>query len=486
MTALSRVLDLRPVTSRAEWARAGDATGLSVAARTTPADLRAMITAAGLRGRGGAGFPTGRKWHTVAANATGGIDPPTLVVNGAEGEPGCFKDRALMRTNPHRVVDGALIAARATGAAGVIVALKRTSVTELEAMEAALADATAAGLTDGLTTRVFAGPTEYLLGEETALLEAIDGRPPFPRIAPPFRRGVEEIASPGGQDHSRSAAREELAGPTTETVAPPTLVENVETIANLPGLVAQGVEWYRETGTIESPGTVLCTVSGSTPRAGVGEFAMGTPLREVLEALGGVTHERVRAVMIGVSSPLLRPEELDVPLTYEALAAVGSGLGTAGFIVLGPDDDLLAVAAGAARFLAVESCGQCTPCKEDGREIAERLAAALTADHDAAADLVVVDERLRTVADGARCNLASQQQAVVGSILARFPEVVARAEPRPRSGEVHAVAPIRDLVDGRFVLDADEIRKQPDWELGTVDSGQTPSDRLGSGHPSGR
>ncbi len=486
MTLLSRVLDARSVASRAEWGRSDDGDGVDIAARTAPADLRAMIAAAGLRGRGGAGFPTGRKWQTVATNATGGIDPPTLVVNGAEGEPGCFKDRTLMRTNPHRVVDGALIAARATGATTVILALKRTSTTEIAAMESALADATADGLTEGIATSVFAGPTEYLLGEETALLEAIDGRPPFPRIAPPFRRGVEEVASPGSSDHSRSAAREELAGPTTETSAPPTLVENVETIANLPGIVAHGVEWYRETGTAASPGTVLCTVSGSTLRDGVGEFAMGTPLHEVLEALGGVTPDQIRAVMIGVSSPVLRPEDLDVALTYEDLAAIGGGLGTAGFIVLGADDDLLAVAAGAARFLAVESCGQCTPCKEDGREIAERLEAALGAETRGAADLAVVDERLRTVADGARCNLASQQQAVVGSILARFPEVVARAGHRARPGAPHPIAPIQDQVDGRFVLDHDEARKQPDWHLAAVDSGRAPADRLGPGQPAER
>ena len=263
-------------------------------------------------------------------------------------------------------------------------------------------------------------------------------------------------------------------------------MENVETIANLPGIATHGVEWYREVGTTASPGTVLCTVSGSTPRAGVGEFAMGTPLLDVLEQLGGVTRDHVHAVMIGVSSPLLRPEDLDVPLTYEDLAAVGSGLGTAGFVVLGADDDLLAVAAGAARFLAVESCGQCTPCKEDGREIAERLEAALSADGRGAADLAVVDERLRTVADGARCNLASQQQAVVGSILARFPEVVTAVNRRARPVEVHHVAPIKDYVDGRFVLDPDESRKQPDWEMTPVDSGQAPADRLGPGHPAGR
>ena len=163
------------------------------------------------------------------------------------------------------------------------------------------------------------------------MLEAVDGRMPFPRIAPPFRRGVTEVVEGDADLWSRSglSAHVEMAAPDAGIIAPPTLVNNVETLANVPAVVARGGAWFRSEGTDESPGTIVCTVTGSTVRAGVGEIAMGTPLRDVIELVGGGVRpgHRVKAVATGVSNAVLSEEQLDTPVSYEAMAAIGSGLG---------------------------------------------------------------------------------------------------------------------------------------------------------------
>ena len=327
---------------------------------------------------------------------------------------------------------------------------------------------------------VFQGPREYLYGEETALLESVDGRPPFPRIAPPWRRGVTEVVGDAADAASESglAAPVQMAGTTD---APPALVNNVETIANVPAIVANGADWFRSLGTDDSPGTIVCTVSGSTKRAGVAEIPMGTPVRAAIEMIGGGVDvgRRVTAVLMGVANAVLTGDQLDTPMTYEAMRDAGSGLGSAGAIVLADDVDLLAAAAGVARFLGVESCGQCTPCKQDGLALADRLTALCTG---AAApdDEATVSALLATVADGARCALAGQQQSATGSLVA-----LAGRHPRPPAvdgdGEVTGpllVAELVDIVDGRAVYDEEFTDKQPDWTYGEIDSGQSPVDRL--------
>jgi NADH:ubiquinone oxidoreductase subunit F (NADH-binding) len=403
--------------------------------------------------------------------------PATVVVNGAEGEPGSFKDRALLRRNPYRVVEGALVAAHAVGADRVIVALKASFATERSRVDDAVASVAAAGWADGMELTVFAGPGEYLYGEETALLEVIDGRAPFPRVAPPFRHGVDEVSV---DPEPASAGQVVMADPGGPTVAPPTLVNNVETLANVPGILLHGPAWFGEVGTQQSPGTVVCTVTGATRRHDVGEFAMGTPLREVIETLGGGVGagRRLVAAMSGVANPLVPAEAIDSPVSYEGMEAIGAGLGAAGFIVFDDTVDLVAVAHGAARFLAVESCGQCTPCKQDGLAIAERMDA-LRRGEGEADDLAEVQARLATVADGARCSLAEQQQRVIGSVLTGFDDQVqARASGPSAPVEPYLVAPIVELADGRAQLDTDHADKQPDWTLGAEDSGASPADRI--------
>lgn len=474
-----RVLPSTPVRTLADADDAGAA--LRAARQVEPGAVVDLLEASGLRGRGGAGFSVARKWRTVVANHAATI-PSTVVVNAAEGEPGSFKDRAILRADPFRVLEGALIAAHVVGADSVIVATKAAFTTVTERLRAAITEIDVAGWTDTVPVTLVTGPEEYLFGEETALLEVIDGRPPFPRIAPPYREGVDEVFEHESDTTSgtNSAAHVEMAGPTGATVAPPTLAGNTETFANLPGIVRNGAEWFRELGTAESPGTIVCTVSGDTVRSGVAEVELGTPLREVIEHIGGGArpgHELV-AALSGVANPVLLASEFDTPLSYEAMRAAGSGLGAAGFIVFDDTADLVAVGAGVARFLAVESCGQCRHCKQDGLALAGVLAR-LAGSQPAGRDAVELTTRLNLVAEGARCNLATQQQVVVGSILERFPDLVAAH----LKGDAPAVEPaliaeLRDVADGRATLDEAHRTKQPDWTHATVDSGQWPADRL--------
>jgi NADH:ubiquinone oxidoreductase subunit F (NADH-binding) len=483
MAMVARVLDTEPVPTLDAYRSIGGGAGLDAARRLGAAAALEEITASGLRGRGGAGFPTGTKWTTVAAYGSDAV-PTTVVVNASEGEPGSFKDRTLLRHNPFRILEGALIAAYVMGADNAVIAVKRTFEAERERLRAAINEVTDAGWAEGVTLWVLDGPSEYLYGEETALLEVLNGRPPFPRVAPPYRRGADELGDRDADEvgaNSATSADVSLAAPDDATPAPPALVNNVETIASIPGILAAGASWYRQVGTDRSPGTVICTVSGSTRRAGVGEFAMGTPLAEIIETLGGgPAGTQVRAVLSGVANPFLPGTLLDTPVSHEGMEAAGTGLGAAGLIVFDETVDLVAVAAGVSRFLAVESCGQCTPCKQDGLEIADLLDGLRLRSGDRPDALDLLAGRVATVADEARCFLASQHQRVVGSLLRLFPDEVARAAAGAPDAEVPPVliAPIADLVDGKVVLDDGQAGKQPDWTHATEDSGQAPADRL--------
>ncbi len=482
MPIVHRVLSPEPVPTLEDYLRGRGGQGLEAAAKVDPETLIAEIEASGLRGRGGAGFPTGRKWRTVAENRSS-VEAATVVVNAAEGEPGTFKDRTILRTNPYPVIEGALIAARAVGADQVIVAMKRSFGPEVARIRAAIDEVREAGWADCVELVVFEGPDEYLYGEETALLEAINGRYPFPRIAPPFRRGVREVVEGADDVTSGSglSAHVEMAAPGDESQAPPTLVNNVETLANVPSIIAQGAAWFRTEGTEQSPGTIVCTVIGSTQRSGVVEVPMGTRLREVIDLAGGgaIPGHRIKAVMPGVANALIAEHLLDTPLTYEAMTAIGSGLGSAGFTVFDDTVDLVAVAAGAARFLAVESCGQCTPCKQDGLALAGLLARLARGEADAD-DVDVIKLRLATVADEARCSLATQHQVVVSSVVDQFSaEVDAHLTGAAPPVDPVLVVELRDIEGDAAVLDERHRDKQPDWSYDEVDSGKTPAERHG-------
>ncbi|MDP9404249.1 MAG: SLBB domain-containing protein [Actinomycetota bacterium] len=456
MTLVHRVLYPQPIISLEDFVKRRGGQGLQAALGMEPPAIIEVLAASGLRGRGGAGFPTGRKWQTVAANRLPDA-PSTVIVNAAEGEPGTFKDRTILRRNPYVVVEGALIGARAVGADLIVFAMKQSFAGEVDRVRAAIEEVEDAGWSEGVQLEVFEGPDEYLYGEESALLETIDGRWPFPRIVPTFRRGIETAA-------------------TADAPSPPALVNNTETLANVARIVARGPTWFRSLGTTESPGTMVCTVTGHTQRHGVGEVQMGTPLREVIEDIGGGPKpgRTIKAVLSGVANSVIPGSMLDTPVSYEGLSAIGSGLGSGAFIVFDDTVDMATVAAGVARFLAVESCGQCSPCKLDGMALSDALTN-LIASEGGDHGYNVVRRRLSTIADRSRCFLATQQQLVVGSIVEQFgDELAAHASRAAGPVEPVLIAELLDIRGGEAYLDLRHRQKQWDWSYNKRDSGTVP------------
>ncbi len=470
-----RVLDRTPVLTLAEYASSGGLRALHTARATDPSVVIDIVRDAGLRGRGGAGFPTGVKWRTVADNSTSSPIAPTVVVNAAEGEPGTFGDRAILRSNPYRVLEGALIAAHAVGARSIVVTTKAQFVEETTRLRGARDELRESDTLAGVDIEIITGPSHYLLGEETALLEVTAGRPPFPRIAPPYRHGATEVVDDGaGQS---GAGRVHLAGPEGGD-APPTLVNNVETLAHVPGIVQNGDRWFRMLGTDESPGTTVFTVSGDTQRSGVGEFPLGTPVRDIIAELGGdVVDGTIAFVLSGIANGVLTADELDTPTTYEAMADRGSGLGTGGFLVFSTATDPIAVAQGVSRFLAIESCGQCTPCKQDGLDVADMLDE-VRQGHATATEVDAIRPVLARVPEGARCDLARQHERVVASILDRCSYQSPEQATAAFTSDPVLIAPITGFDDeGRAQIDTEHRSKQPDWTHGGRWSGQSPADR---------
>src|SRR5690606_37889363 len=371
--------------------------GVDAAQRMGPEATIDLITASGLRGRGGGGFPTGRKWAGIAGQAN---TRRYLVCNGAEGEPGTFKDRALLRANPYQVVEGMIIAAFAIGADEAYICVKASFEREREAVTRAIQEMQAAGICCECVVNVVAGPDEYLFGEEKAMLEVIEGKPPLPRWFPPYEQGLFAASPQAGWEAAPHGAGLRTDEPN------PTLVNNVETLANVPHILARGADWFRSMGTSESPGTVVATVVGDVVAPDVGEVELGTPLGAVIDAVGsGVGPGRsVKAVFPGVANPVVTADQPGTPLSYEGFAAVGSGMGAAGFIVHDDTACMVDAAYRFSRFLYVESCGQCPPCKLGSGEISHRLERIETGVGDAR-DLEVIGHWLERVTDGARCYL---------------------------------------------------------------------------------
>jgi NADH-quinone oxidoreductase subunit F len=424
--------------------------GVARAQELGPAATIAEITASGLRGRGGGGFPTGRKWASIAGAGPG---VRYVVGNGAEGEPATFKDRAILRANPYQVVEGLIVASFAVGASASYIALKASFHQEIEAVTRAIQEMQAAGICRDCTVTVVQGPDEYLFGEEKALLEVIEGKPPLPRLFPPYEHGLFATDVVTGW--------EPKAG---ERSPNPTLVNNVETLASVPHILARGADWFRSMGTEGSPGNLVCTVVGDVVAPDVGEVELGTSLGDVIDAVGsGVGAGRsVKAVISGVANPVVT--DLSIPLTYEGFEAAGSGMGAGGFAVFDDTACMVEVARLLSRFLYVESCGQCPPCKLGSGEITARLTR-IEAGAGDVEDVEVIRYWLDRVTDGNRCFLAVEERLVVGSILGTFMDEFAEHLgagrcPRPRP----VVLPkLVDLVGGRAVYDERQHRKQPDW-----------------------
>lgn len=308
--------------------------------------VRDEVSRAGLRGRGGAGFPTGRKWSFLDQSAPARY----MVVNADEAEPGTFKDRELIEHNPHQVLEGTLIAAYALNAAEAFIFVRGELLSGYESLLRACGEAVHAGYLGpyifgsslSVTLRVFRSAGAYICGEETALLESLEGKRGQPRIKPPFPAQVGLYGAP-------------------------TVVNNAETVANLPQIMVHGADWYRQYGTKDSPGLKIFSVSGRVARPGNYELPLATSLETLLYDLAGgpLPGHTFKAVIPGGSSvPLLVPDSFSVPLDYESLAQAGSMLGSGGVMVL---DDTVCIVRAAARllkFYRTESCGKCTPCRE--------------------------------------------------------------------------------------------------------------------------
>jgi NADH:ubiquinone oxidoreductase subunit F (NADH-binding) len=447
-----------PIGSLAEYEARGGGEALAIVADVGPDAVLDLLDAAGLRGRGGAGFPTGVKWRSVR---DGGADKGEryVVANGAEGEPGTFKDRPLLRANPYQVLEGLIVAAHTVGAHEGFIALKSSFEPEIAAVERAMAELQQAGWLDDLRLYVVKGPDEYLFGEEKAMLEVIEGGDPLPRLFPPYLYGLFATLPQMGW----SAAPDDIGAP-EGPASNPTLVNNVETYANVLPILTNGADWYRDIGDPRSPGPLIVTVSGATVRDGYAEVASGETLRDVIEAVGGglPAGRSIKAVLSGVANPVLTADRLDVELTHEAMAAVGTGLGAAGFVVYDDTTDMVRVAHAISRFLYVESCGQCPPCKFGTGEITAHLEQLIAGDEGQHA-IDVIAARLRTVTDANRCFLGEQEQRVIASLLQHFPEDVALHLSGVTTAPVPPVSKIVDLVDGVAAYDERQAYKRPDW-----------------------
>jgi NADH:ubiquinone oxidoreductase subunit F (NADH-binding) len=318
---------------------------------SSPNALVETILASGLRGRGGAGFPTGRKLQ-LAADAMG--EPKYVVVNGAEDEPGSGKDRFVLERNPALVVEGALLAAWAVGARQVIFYISQRLDAAQRSLEAELTSASDLGLVElcpslerdqtagpRIAATVLSAPTAYVAGEDTAALEVIEGKEGLPRTRPPY--------------------------PVTEGLwGRPTLVANVETVATLPAIVLRGADWYRNLGTVDTPGTMLFTLGEEMAHPGVYELELGTPLRLLLEGCGGglASGVPIRAVLPGgPSSGFLPSDLLDTPLDHQSMRDAGSALGCGIVRVYGEDECMVEALEAIVGFFAAECCGQCPPCR---------------------------------------------------------------------------------------------------------------------------
>ncbi|MFO0849391.1 MAG: NAD(P)H-dependent oxidoreductase subunit E [Gemmataceae bacterium] len=327
----------------------------AMAARPDAADhVLTQLKASGLRGMGGAGFPTGTKWEFVRREPA---TPKYVICNADESEPGTFKDALILRDQPHLVIEGMLLAGRTVGAETGIVFLRHEYEAERQSLQAAIDEATAAGLLGpaaGFSVEVFVSPGGYILGEETALLECLEDKRGEPRNKPPF---------PGSHGlHGR-----------------PTLINNVETFANIPGIVLNGADWWVRLGAGDGfPGPKFIAVSGHVERPGVYQVPLGTPFGELLALAGGVSGGRRLLAFApgGASSNFLPASMAGVRLAFNELAKAGSMLGSGAVVVVAEGTDLLAVAANVTRFFRNESCGKCVPCRVGSQKAVELLDAA--------------------------------------------------------------------------------------------------------------
>ncbi|MEX1184642.1 MAG: NADH-quinone oxidoreductase subunit NuoF [Gemmatimonadota bacterium] len=339
------------------WRKLGGYEALKTALAMAPGEVVEVMKNSGLRGRGGAGFPTGVKWSFMPKDDS--RQPHYLLVNADESEPGAFKDRELLRWTPHQLIEGALIGAHAIRAKHVYIYIRGEffepalivgrAIEEAYAAGYAGADIMGSGVTVDVTLHLGAGA--YICGEETALMNSLEGRRGQPRIKPPFPAVVGAFGRP-------------------------TTINNVETLCVVPHVIRNGADWYRQWGTEKSPGTKLFNMSGHLVRRGNFELPLGFSLRELIyDVCGGIRDGRdLKAVIPGGSSvPILAAHEIDIAMDYESVARAGSMLGTASVIVMDDRTNMVKQVRRMVEFYSHESCGQCTPCREGTQWLARIL-----------------------------------------------------------------------------------------------------------------
>lgn len=340
--------DERDLTKLSEYQAIGGYQALEKARGMEPGKIVEELMEANLRGRGGAGFPMGRK-ASFLAKGTG--KPTYLCVNADESEPGTFKDREIMLKNPHRLIEGCLVTAHGIESKNVFIYLRGEYLDVFEVMRKALEDVRKAKLLGDVTIVLHRGAGAYICGEESALLESLEGKRGQPRSRPPFPAVSGLYGSP-------------------------TLINNVQTVATVPPIIEHGAKWYAQIGPETSPGTVVFSLSGNIVNPGNYELDLGTPLRELIYDIGGGIPDgrELKAIIPGGSSTtVMTPDQIDVHLDYNSVAEVGSQFGAAAVIVIDDRCCMVQMALRSTQFYMHESCGKCTPCREGTRWMVQLL-----------------------------------------------------------------------------------------------------------------
>ena len=368
----------------------------------TPADVTAQVKDANLRGRGGAGFGTGMKWGFLPKDSD---KPVYLCCNADESEPGTFKDRAIIEHNTHVLLEGILISSYAIGAHTAYIYIRGEFAYGAQCLERAIAAAYANGLLGrnilgsgfDLDVYVHRGAGAYICGEETGLIESLEGKRAYPRIKPPFPAVYGLFGCP-------------------------TIVNNVETLSCVPSIIGNGPDWFKSIGPGSGPGPKIYGVSGHVERPGLFELPMGMPLREVIyDYAGGIRGgKHLKAVMpAGSSFPVLTPDEIDVRMDFDSMREIGAFLGTAGIIVMDEDTCMVRALEIIDRFYHHESCGQCSPCRE-GTGWLHKLLVRLEEGTARAEDIDLIDRICTNMTGNTVCVLADAAAMPTQSFLSKF------------------------------------------------------------------
>ncbi len=367
--------------------------GLKKANTMEPSEITEIIKSSGLRGRGGAGFPTGLKWSFLPPDDGG---PRYMVVNADESEPGTCKDIPLMMADPHLLIEGVAIASRAINCEHAFIYLRGEVVQVYRRLMEAIDQAEAAGLLGDLKITAHAGAGAYICGEETALLDSLEGRRGHPRLKPPFPA---------------------VAG----LYQRPSVVNNVETVADVALIFRNPPDWYNTLGTEKSKGTAIYSLSGHVANPGQFEAPFGITMRELIDLAGGIRdgHKLKFWTPGGSSTPIFTEEELDVPLDYEAVAAAGSMLGTRALQVFDETTSVIRAILKWSEFYQHESCGKCTPCRE-GTYWIKQIMLRLEAGKGIPGDIDMLDEIAGNIFGRSFCALGDAAATPIMSGIAKF------------------------------------------------------------------